>query len=281
MENNIEYIENYYLGKLNATERAAFEHRRKTDKAFAEEVLLVKDILKVAEAVLEEDMRKHIQKMSEELETEGFWEQVEKREKKIKEGVIESTTTPTTKKATKIIPFSSRRILAIAASLTILILLGIYLFLPTSGTTLFAKHFEPSPDLINPYLDMAGYVGNPEVKGIKPPLEAYNHQNFEAASKGFEKLLRVDATKWRPYVIQLIKFHNANALLADGHPEAALELLKALSEETGHDLQSSINWYSAMAYLKMNEKEKAKPLIERLKNDEDFGEKARSLLGDW
>jgi len=141
------------------------------------------------------------------------------------------------------------------AAASIVLLLGLsYFLLPdnkTDSNELFASYFEPYRNVIQPI--ERGTVQQDE-KTLA--FMAYEKGEYKKAIELFTKLY---ANSKESYYL----FYNANALLKIEKPEEAVPLLLA-HLKTKDTLTEKTNWYLALAYLKLKDKDKAKAVLKEV-----------------
>lgn len=118
MENEFDHnkIEDYVNGKLDSSSAEAFEAELAKDEDLAKEVAFYKDLRVVAEVAGEEDFQKMTNEVVAELETEGFFAaNAQKQEEAKKE---------TARPKLRVLRAESRKWLALAASILVLISVG-------------------------------------------------------------------------------------------------------------------------------------------------------------
>lgn len=133
----------------------------------------------------------------------------------------------------------SFKVWRIAASIALLIGLGIFYVFLTSNSTenLYASNFEPYPNTLQPVVrDTPG----------NPAFIAYEAGNYDTAISEFEILLQNKNDSD-------IQFYLAMSFLNSGAFGKALDNLKSLSTSNTRYL-AQVHWYSALAYLKEGDK---------------------------
>lgn len=269
--NNIKRIEDYQAGRLSKDEEIAFEEQLKVDPTLAKDLELWQDLTKVVKSSVEKDVMNNYHKLNEQLKNDGFWKKIEKEHQ---------VETPKEIKP-KIVQFPTRRVLAIAASVALIISTIFFLFSDSKEEQLFANHFRPYKDVVGTYIDSPGFTGTPEAATLEEATEAYQHKKYKAAILGFDNFLsQAETLRATTYLQQIVRFEKAVSLLAINHSAEALVLFQQLSKETGHGLDDAIKWHTAMTYIRMNDTDNAKQYFKSLVDSREFGDKAKGILAD-
>jgi tetratricopeptide (TPR) repeat protein len=164
----------------------------------------------------------------------------------------------------KVIRFWTNTWLQAAAALLIGLLA--YTFWPSSVNEqeLFATHFEVYPNIIMP--TVRGVVENDSTVKAQA-FRAYDQQDYVLAIQLFEKLSVQD---------EAVLLYLGNSYLASGQPEKALLLFeRVLNNYDVFDEQAE--WYVAVTYLKLEEREKAREALQKVVARES-SYKAKALL---
>ncbi len=150
-----------------------------------------------------------------------------------------------------------RRRMAMAAAFGIFILsITLYYFftkeIPSNHSEIaFAKYFEPYPNVF----EQRGTPGSEDQK-LRRALVAYDRQNYAEANLLFAALLEKEAPE-NSYT----PFYYAISLLAKQQAEEAIPLLEAILSNESALLKSEAQWYLALAYLQINQKETARKIL--------------------
>ena len=177
---------------------------------------------------------------------------------------LKSVESTLTKRDTKSIPLVYY---AIAASVTIFILIGVFVWLGKSSTDdLYAEYYTPYPNVFEPTLR-----GNEITNERTETFAAYEQGDYKKAVEGFLYIL---SDKKEPGVMLLL----ANAQLSLGKTNDAISLLKDLIASYD-ELDMQAKWYLALCYLKSNNSQEAKKLLQQLEGTEiTYASKAKRLL---
>lgn len=177
---------------------------------------------------------------------------------------------PSKKESAKIVNFNFRRILTIAAAVTLLII-GYQWFSNSnlSSEELYAANFETYPMLLN----------QRSVDKNVTNLESYNNaitnyttgQNQEALA-AFEKLIIT-----QPDNITY-QFYQANLLLSEEKAAEAIPIFQKILSGNYPLFEEQARWYLALALLQNNEKENAKALLEKIQPEQYKAKEANKIL---
>jgi FimV-like protein len=159
------------------------------------------------------------------------------------------------------------------AAASIVLFLGLTYFLTidnkATGNELFASYFKPYRNVVHPIVR-----GNDQQDKKALAFIAYEKGEYETAITLFSNLY---TTTKEPYYL----FYKANSLLKLERTNEAIPLL--LSHlKTKDTLTEKTNWYLALAYLKLEDKLKAKKLLEEVITKGSYKAKeAKELLKEF
>lgn len=155
------------------------------------------------------------------------------------------------------------------AAASIIVVLGLSYFLipkkEVSTNTLFASYFEPYRNVVAPIVRGDNMQDEKTLAFI-----AYEKGEYKTAVILFSKLY--SSTK-EPYYL----FYKANALLKLEKAKEAIPLLLD-HLKTKDTLTQKTNWYLALAYLKIKDKQKAKILLKNVVDDNLYNYKKAKIL---
>jgi tetratricopeptide (TPR) repeat protein len=159
------------------------------------------------------------------------------------------------------------------AAASVVLLLGVSYFFnmgqKLSTDVLFAQNFEPYRNVIAPIVR-----GNEQSDEKTLAFMAYEKGEYQTAITLFTKLYT--ATK-EPYYL----FYKANALLKLERANEAIPLLVA-HLKTKDTLTEKTNWYLALAYLKLKDKQKAREFLNKVITNGLYKNKeAKKLLKEF
>lgn len=237
--NDIDLIEHYLDGSLSDTDRLAFEERLKLEDELRAQV----EEMKVIREGIVRASRKEVLKSLKELEA-----------------TLPEVEAP-------IIPLWRTTWLQVAAGISLLALC-VYLLWPRTQepAQLFAEYFEPYPNIIMP--TVRGVVENDSTVKAQA-YRAYDQQNYAEAIRLFEAVQQKD---------EGVLLYLGNSYLANGQPEKALPLFeKVLNNYDVFDEQAE--WYVAVSYLKLEEREKAREALQKVvARESSYKSKAQLIL---
>lgn len=237
-EEDIASIELYLQKKLSEEDRANLETRLRTDAAFAE---LFHDIRILIEGVKEssrQELRNDLKKVEEALSSSER-----------KEGAL--------------MMLDTRWWIAIAASLTLAIILFTVVQVRHSPPELYTEFYRPYPNVASPTI-------RGEAQGnLAHAFGSYERGQYEDAAVKFESLEPKD---------HVVYFYLASAYLADEEVDKAIgNFEKCLALEGLFTVQA--RWYLALCYLyKEDTTISLKLLNEILKSENDYSDKAAQLI---
>lgn len=227
MEDDFKIIDQYLSGTLEGQERLDFESRLQKDETFKEQYHIVKDLENAIDP-----------------ETEEFIS--------VLNSVAEKT--PDTAKLVGLWSAYRSKYLAIAASL-LLLTAAIFLLKPKliDSGDLYASYFE-------------SYPSTNSARGLDSGESLYNRaminyegRKFDLAINDFDAYLQT--TKSEDAL-----FYKAISLMSIDRHKDALPLLDQLFRNVS-DYSDSAKWYAALAYLKLNNVDRASELLHSIIND--------------
>jgi len=262
MNFNYEQIDQYIDGTLTGEALANFEAKLLTDKTLAEEVALYKDVdvtLASTYAYKEEDAA--LEQTFNQLGKKYF----------TKEATIQEADSAKIKQDnTKVIPLQPRakesedrqpsglRWLRPIIGLVAAALIALLIFQPWQRS-LIDRYYEPFALEIGQRSDGAA--------GLKDAQKAYNSGDYASALPVFEKYTG-DKIE-----VQIAK---GNAEYYLGKTDAAISTFQKIA--SGNSVYTpTANWYLAGAYLKQNEPEKAKAVLDKIPEGSDYYDLAKQL----
>ena len=241
---DINLIDKYLAGTLSEEEKTLFEQKL-AQPQFKEKLELVQAIKKGVAAEKTQQMKSFLQN----------------EEKKIT--TPEQTDTPTAK--TKQLP---RNFLRIAAGFLVLLALSFWLWNKNDqGTThLYTQHFSPEKNVL--YITKKS---EPDLSRKYEIFKAYDDGNYTEYIKGVDALLTdEDNDDYR--------FYKANALLELNQTDEAISILKKIIAAEKTQFMEESKFILALAYLRVNQKEAARPILEELSINAVYKEKVEKIL---
>lgn len=144
---------------------------------------------------------------------------------------------------------------AAAASVLILVTIGLYLFNPNySNDELFAMYFQPAKNIVHPIVRNGEHQNDKTTAFI-----VYQKKDYMLAQKQFNSLFT--KTQESPFL-----FYEAMALLKINQVDLAIKKLEA-HKRYDDTLSEMTNWYLALAYLKHKETDAAKAILNQIVGD--------------
>ncbi|MGV7105053.1 tetratricopeptide repeat protein [Flavobacterium sp. U410] len=163
--------------------------------------------------------------------------------------------------------FNLRKLLPYAAVLVIAFSLVMYLVLNQNNTNdLYASNFEPYPNI-----EVSNLRSSTEKSLENDAFTAYDLEDYKLAQELFSKL---SATEPKDYIY----FYDGMCLMQLENFDLALEQLNSIKETHSKYYEKAI-WFKALTYMKLNEKDKTKELLNELIAHYTFkNSEARHLL---
>jgi hypothetical protein len=157
--------------------------------------------------------------------------------------------------------------LAVAASISIIVVTFIFLTRPEDPAELYASYFEPYPNIFEPIVR----GDNDVVNKRSTAFQAYESENYVQAASLFSELLK---EKKEPGILLLLG--NANLML-NNTKEARNNFITLINDFEEYDLQGK--WYLGLSYLKEGDVKSAQLIMRELSNSEySYAGKAKELL---
>jgi hypothetical protein len=157
--------------------------------------------------------------------------------------------------------------LAVAASISIIVVTFIFLNRPDDPAELYASYFEPYPNIFEPIVRGENDV----VSKRSIAFQAYESGNYTQAASLFTELLQ---EKKEPGMLLLLG--NANLML-NNTKEARNNFITLINDFEEYDLQSK--WYLGLSYLKEGDLKSAQLIMREVSNSEySYAGKAKELL---
>lgn len=175
-------------------------------------------------------------------------------------------------KKSALISMNARIVLAIAASLAILIFTWQLFFVTgeeITGKQLFTQHFEPYPMVLSQRseADTAGHASL-----VNLAVQQYSEGNYTLASDAFIQLMNRE-----PEQISY-RFYFAVSLLGANDASNAIDILKDLLENPDHLFVEQSRWYLALAYIAAKDETKAIKKLKEIKPGEFQYSESRQLI---
>ncbi len=244
MENKFDLIEKYLMNDMSVGEIKNFEKQLSEDPDLRKEFLLRK---RINEAISEDDiieLRESLTKITSNKNRNSLIYYIERR----------------------------RKLLAIAATIIILISLSVSFLFPfrQSSDQLLKSYYNTYPALAN----VRSLESNEESEELlKTSFELYEEYNYKKASETFIKVLIIDEDN------VVAQFYLALCELENNNFTDSEEYLSDLIQKKDHLFWEQAHWYLAMLYLKLENKEKAKSIFDKIIDEEMvYKSKAKRIL---
>ena len=266
-EKDTELIEQYLLGELNRKEEKQIEERMVFDTEFADEVTFMRHVVNASKVEAKQEARKKLKSVENELA--GKLEEQADKEMQNEKGIRNN----------KILNIR-RNWMYYAAALALLVAVGIYLNKIRGSRALYEGYFSPHPNTLISYArgnDVPKEFSRfspQEYNLIVRAMKHYENGNYAKAAGLFEQ--NVEKKSENAGLV----FYMAVSQLGADKTEKAVDNLSYLKKLQNPPYKEAINWYLALAYLKYNQTEKAKALLEGISNHSDHphSKSARELL---
>jgi tetratricopeptide (TPR) repeat protein len=238
-DNDLELIESYFNQSLSDTDKTAFENRLKTDADFKKAALEYQATVAVLNTVREKGKKAFLKE-------------------------VNATMPPI------MVPVSrpNFRMWAAAATVLVFISIGIWLFKSDDNsrklTPLAAEYFEPYPAL--------GITRGDDAKDVSTEaLRTYAVNDFKQAIPLLEKSFQLNKDS-------IFLFYKSIAYLGNGQAAEAALILNSLQTSDKVPIES-VEWYLALAYIDLKQRENALILLKKAANTEGgYQSKAKELL---
>jgi TolA-binding protein len=265
---NLGLFDQYIQQELTVEETENFDQRLKEDKTFEHEFNLYQDMLLSIEYDGESEIRSTITAVQKKLKGEHFFD---KEEVKIVDG-------------TSRFKLPGKRWLAIAASILVFIVAGLYLVNTdfTNGSEdAFAKFYKPETNKLSGILDSLESSGFANIEAKKNKLLASALQYYEKGDYSSAGNSLTDFLKEYP-ADKTAQLYLGLNLLQQGNNQKAITQLVPLVSAAEMDYQSTAKWYLVLAYIQIDTAEtqvKVNALLNQLVEENgDYTEEAKALL---
>jgi len=245
-----ELIEKYLASEMPDGQRRAFEEQLSKDKALFDEVKLHKDLANRLEG---EKLHKFLAALH---EADANWQLSPKEKKSI------------------LISMNARIVLAIAASLAIIIFTWQIFFVSggdPAAKQLFSEFYEPYQMVLSQRSE-ADTAGHATLLNLA--VQDYASGNFSSAADAFQQL-----SKFEPENISYT-FYYALSLLGSNKGSEAIEILEEVLQTKGHLFTEQSRWYLALAYILADDEEKALDLLKAIKPGEFHYAESREIISE-
>lgn len=143
----------------------------------------------------------------------------------------------------------------IAAVLIVLLsVTGLFIFeSQTDYEKIYSENFKPYSNIILPRVRESNTIQENKTKAFS----YYDNHNYAEAIASFEALYSKEKD---PYIY----FYHAMSLMANNQVQEAIEALESSDWQIPSRLEEQTDWYIALGYLKLKQKNKAIPYLEKV-----------------
>lgn len=245
-ENDIALIESYLQGELDADKRKEVEKRLAEENDFS---LLLDDTRLMFEGLGK-------------LKHKSLLGRMDKLEANLKNPLV-------TRKETKVIYWTVQRIAAAFIGLAVVAIASWYVLRDegmAGGVALYEEYYESYPNVVVPTTR-----SEEELTPLNRAFRAYDRELYDSAAVLFEEILLDDRREF-------VRLYAGLAYMETDKPDRALFLLNTIISEKGeYEIQAT--WYLALNYIKREEYNNAKPLLQDLtESSTTYQTKAQELL---
>jgi hypothetical protein len=171
-----------------------------------------------------------------------------------------------------------QRIIAIAfpAAAAVVIFLLLYVgFEPKySSTRLFEMYYQAMPYQESFDRSTNNVLSIQQKKDIKLALELYTENQYKQVTELLDPIIQsVDSI----YIPEEALFYNALSKIEIGNTNDAFNMLQYVSIN-GESFLEDAQWYLAILYLKQDKRDEAVELLDQIRNEEEYKDKAGKLL---
>ena len=152
----------------------------------------------------------------------------------------------------------------------------------THGNKLYNEYFKPYPNEVIPFTrgeevpENFAHFSQEEYNLVARAMKHYQRGNYKEASELFEK--HVERKKENADLI----FYKGIAQLKSGKEKQAKENLNYILDIKGVDFQQEAQWYMALTYLKMNDVDSAREILNKISETpgHPYRNKAKKVIGE-
>lgn len=242
LSNQEDNIERYLREEMDHQERKVFEEALNEDESLQEEVDLQQDVFSGIGLFGAEEMKKQLQAID----------------------ADEKDSSPIA--ASRGRPLYTW--LAVAASVTALLLVAIFLFnAGPNSQELYATYYEPYPNVVNPVERSSGVPTDAAGKA----MYFYEQGNFEEAIKLFTQEPNLNDLAYR--------FYLGVSYLGTQQSELAEQTLQPLLEDEEGAFYEAALWYTSLSQLARDQSESAREILEKIADLQgEYAREAQELL---
>ena len=275
MENNkLENIDKYLRREMTTEAATDFELKMKNDKALEAEVMIQKKL--VANIKLHQEKQDFLM-MLDAIKTKTSSPNTSSKPIKNKENKTE-------KKRNSLGIIKMRRLLAIAAAVTLFII-GTIFIMDTNQIApkqLAQENFHPHKDILTPWFKSRGYSKgkNKALKAIlTTAISAFETGDYDLSKSQFTEYKEQVENKEEGILLRLTDFYLAQIAFKRGDYQEAINLLTPLAQIDNLPFSIPINWYLGLSYLGKEDVSNALVHLQNIPKDHlKFGNQAQVLI---
>lgn len=252
-------IDKHLIGRITPEEQEKLDAALAADPDLASEIELEEVAVAAIDAFEDYKLKARLRKVESRLQTANT---------STKKNVVQQKTDA----GAKIISFSSRRIMALAAAFLLLLAAGWFIFRPGAaaldGPALYAANFQPYRNVAVPLTR-----GSDDPSPEEVAYTAYEAQEWSQAATLIAELPASDANN----------FYLGQIALSQGDFATATSLLAPLTQKADFALAPMSEWYLVLSQLGQGDTEVAKVNLQSIATTEGhpFATKAQALLKEW
>ena len=244
-EKDIALIEGYLQGELDHDTRTEVEERLDSDTAFRQ---LYEDVQLLGQGI-------------EGMQHRGLLQSMDALESGLDNPLAET-------RETKTIYWTFSRLAAAFVGIAVVALASWYIVssgpVPT-GPELYAEYYQIHPNSMVPTTRAEA-----DTTLLTRAFQRYDQQAYAEAGALFDELLPITDREY-------VRFYAGLTFLEAGRQQEGRQVLNEVIE-TAKDFQDFARWYLALDYIKNEEYDKSKPLLEALTTSQSsFAERAKEL----
>lgn len=239
-------IEKFLAKEMQGEELKKFEDQLQNDVELKEELVLHRQLTETLKGERVHELRNVLK------EVDKNWE------------------APSKKDSAKIVKFSFRRVLTIAAAVALFMIS--YQWFTNSNLSpeeIYASNFETYPMLLN---QRSAEENTTSSVTYNNAITFYNKREYAQAEAAFEKLLQD-----QPDNISF-QFYQANIFLASQNAADAIPVFQKILDGNNPLFEEQARWYLSLAYLQLGQKENAKALLEKIQQGQFQANEASNIL---
>lgn len=239
-QDDLKLIEEYLQQRLDLKQVREVDKRIAEDPEFALQFEIIRDLPKAIN-----------------MDTEHFRSEL----RSIMQQPLEASKQTDIKKGKQV---SLLRLFLSAAAVIAGVTLAIYLLMPAKNVDLYAAYFDiPRENISVRDTDL-----DPQ---LAEATRSFSEKDYVSAAESFQQFLDEN-----PNEIPVLFFYAVSLMAIEKYDEAQPVLTEIQNQESVY--RNAAMWYLGLLHLRNNDREKAKPFFEQLKNDSNnYSEKASKI----